>query len=220
MSSTSLEGGCPCGLIRYRLTQPPLLVHCCHCTACQRQTGSAFALNAIIESTSLQLLPSAPASIPASSSSSTTTTTTPSSASTHPIFASLTNATPTSQTKTPTPTPICLPSESGLGTTVLHCPSCLAGLWSHYPDAGPHVSYLRVGTLDRAWEVDPDLHIYTRSRRAFVQLVDGKPQFEAYYPSREALLKPEALERWEALKPMLAAWRAEMMAALTGEQSA
>jgi hypothetical protein len=44
-----LEGGCFCGLVRYRLEAPPMFVHCCHCKDCQRQTGSAFALNALIE---------------------------------------------------------------------------------------------------------------------------------------------------------------------------
>ncbi len=43
------EGGCACGAIRYRLTDEPMFVHCCHCRLCQRQTGSAFVLNAIIE---------------------------------------------------------------------------------------------------------------------------------------------------------------------------
>ena len=44
-----LEGGCTCGAVRYRLTAAPMIVHCCHCRACQRQRGSAFAVNALIE---------------------------------------------------------------------------------------------------------------------------------------------------------------------------
>jgi hypothetical protein len=44
-----LEGGCACGAVRYRLTSAPMFVHCCHCHDCQRQTGSAFVLNALIE---------------------------------------------------------------------------------------------------------------------------------------------------------------------------
>jgi len=44
-----MKGGCTCGAVRYRLTSKPLFVHCCHCTWCQRETGSAFALNAMIE---------------------------------------------------------------------------------------------------------------------------------------------------------------------------
>ena len=55
-----LEGGCDCRLVRYRLEAPPLFVHCCHCRWCQRESGAAFALNAMIESTELQVLSGAP----------------------------------------------------------------------------------------------------------------------------------------------------------------
>ena len=51
----SAEGGCTCRAVRYRLADRPLIVHCCHCRWCQRETGSAFVLNALIESTRLQL---------------------------------------------------------------------------------------------------------------------------------------------------------------------
>jgi hypothetical protein len=43
------EGGCSCGAVRYRLESDPLFVHCCHCLNCQRQTGSAFVINVLIE---------------------------------------------------------------------------------------------------------------------------------------------------------------------------
>ena len=55
MSENTLEGGCTCGQIRYRLTAAPLIVHCCHCTWCQRETGSTFAVNALIESSCVEL---------------------------------------------------------------------------------------------------------------------------------------------------------------------
>ena len=54
------EGGCTCRQVRYRMTRGPLFVHCCHCRWCQRETGSAFALNAMIETERLQLLGAAP----------------------------------------------------------------------------------------------------------------------------------------------------------------
>ena len=44
-----LDGGCDCGLVRYRMQTAPLFVHCCHCRWCQRETGASFALNALIE---------------------------------------------------------------------------------------------------------------------------------------------------------------------------
>ena len=52
----ALEGGCACGAVRYRLASPPMFVHCCHCRDCQRQTGSAFVLNALIEADRVALL--------------------------------------------------------------------------------------------------------------------------------------------------------------------
>ena len=45
-----IEGGCDCGLVRYRMECAPIFVHCCHCRWCQRETGASFALNAMIES--------------------------------------------------------------------------------------------------------------------------------------------------------------------------
>ena len=54
--STDLEGGCTCRSVRYRLASAPLFVHCCHCRWCQRETGSAFALNAMIEADRVALL--------------------------------------------------------------------------------------------------------------------------------------------------------------------
>jgi hypothetical protein len=50
------EGGCTCRHVRYRMMSKPLFVHCCHCRWCQRETGSAFALNAMIESDRVHLL--------------------------------------------------------------------------------------------------------------------------------------------------------------------
>jgi hypothetical protein len=51
-----MDGGCSCGAVRYRLGSAPLFVHCCHCLNCQRQTGSAFAINVLIEADRVELL--------------------------------------------------------------------------------------------------------------------------------------------------------------------
>ena len=56
MQSDDLKGGCACGAARYRLASAPMFVHCCHCRDCQRQTGSAFVLNALIEADRVFLL--------------------------------------------------------------------------------------------------------------------------------------------------------------------
>jgi hypothetical protein len=54
--STFFDGRCTCGFVRYRMTTRPLFVHCCHCRWCQRETGTAFALNALIEANRVQLV--------------------------------------------------------------------------------------------------------------------------------------------------------------------
>jgi len=55
-----MEGRCTCGTIRYRLKERPLFVHCCHCRWCQRETGSAFVMNALIEASAVELLDGQP----------------------------------------------------------------------------------------------------------------------------------------------------------------
>lgn len=50
------KGCCSCGNIQYQLESTPLFIHCCHCTRCQRETGSAFAINAMIEADRVTLL--------------------------------------------------------------------------------------------------------------------------------------------------------------------
>ena len=38
----TLEGGCLCGSVRFRTTQAPMRTIACHCTFCQKVTGSAY----------------------------------------------------------------------------------------------------------------------------------------------------------------------------------
>ena len=53
---TEFSGGCACGEVRYRLRSTPMFVHCCHCTSCQTETGSAFVINALIESDRVEVI--------------------------------------------------------------------------------------------------------------------------------------------------------------------
>jgi hypothetical protein len=63
------EGGCTCRGIRYRVTAEPLYVHCCHCRWCQRETGSAFVLNAMIETDRIEVTQGRPMSVDTPSNS-------------------------------------------------------------------------------------------------------------------------------------------------------
>jgi len=61
--STMFEGTCACGSVRFRMTSKPMFVHCCHCRWCQRETGSAFAINALIEADRVDVVAGAPEAV-------------------------------------------------------------------------------------------------------------------------------------------------------------
>lgn len=56
MTSRARQGGCRCGQVRFRLTQPALLESICHCTGCQRMTGSAFSTTITVPSNGFELI--------------------------------------------------------------------------------------------------------------------------------------------------------------------
>ncbi len=64
-----IEGGCDCRAVRYRMHTAPLIVHCCHCRWCQRESGAAFALNALIEADRVTNLGVEPQLVPTPSNS-------------------------------------------------------------------------------------------------------------------------------------------------------
>ncbi len=59
----SAVGSCACDGVRYRMKSRPFFVHCCHCQWCQRETGSAFVLNAMIESDRVEVIKGAPSTV-------------------------------------------------------------------------------------------------------------------------------------------------------------
>lgn len=132
-----LEGGCSCGAVRYRLKSGPMFVHCCHCRLCQRQTGSAFVLNALIETDRIELLSGQPEPVP-------------------------------------------MPTDSGRPHDIYRCPKCRIAVWSDY-GRRPALRFVRVGTLDDASALAPDVHIFTRSKLPWVTLPPGVPAFSEYY---------------------------------------
>jgi hypothetical protein len=133
------EGGCACGAVRYRLASEPLFVHCCHCLNCQRQTGSAFVINLLIEADRVELL-------------------------------------------TGDPQPVDVPRDDGSVQSIFRCAACQVAVFSTY--SHPAVRFVRAGTLDDPANVTPDVHIFTRSRVAWVELPESVPAFEVYYDQR------------------------------------
>ena len=149
---SGFEGGCSCGAVRYRLTSEPLFVHCCHCLNCQRQTGSAFVINLLIEGDRVAQLAGAPE-------------------------------------------PVDVPRDQGSPQRIYRCPECRVAVYSEY--GSPAILFVRAGTLDDPSQVEPDVHIYTRSKVGWVTLPDSVPAFDVYYDSKE--LWPHAsLERLKA----------------------
>ncbi len=137
-----LTGGCTCRAVRYHMTSNPLFVHCCHCHWCQRETGSAFAINAMIEADRVVLDQGEPDTIHT-------------------------------------------PSNSGKGQKITRCRSCRIALWSNYAGAGDKVRFVRVGTLDDADRVPPDIHIFTSSKQRWVIPPPGVPAVAEYYDRNE-----------------------------------
>jgi hypothetical protein len=129
-----------CGAVRYRLGAEPLVVHCCHCLHCQRQTGSAFVINVVIEADRVELLQGEPVAVD-------------------------------------------VPREPENGVqTVYRCPTCQVAVYSIY--TSPTYRFVRAGTLDDPSAVEPDVHIFTRSKLPWVRLPDGVPAFQVFYPDR------------------------------------
>jgi hypothetical protein len=146
------EGGCACGAVRYRLTSDPLFVHCCHCLNCQRQTGSAFVLNILIEADRVELLAREPE-------------------------------------------PVDVPRDDGSFQRIYRCPGCRVAVFSEYGRS--QVWFVRAGTLDDPRGVEPDVHIYTRSKVGWVTLPESAPAFEEFYDPK-ALWPTATLERYRA----------------------
>ena len=55
-----LTGGCKCGQVRFRMEVAPIITHCCHCRDCQKASGAAFRINAMIETRHLRIIEGQP----------------------------------------------------------------------------------------------------------------------------------------------------------------
>jgi hypothetical protein len=152
--SVAREGGCACGAVRYRFASEPLFVHCCHCLNCQRQTGSAFVINLLIEADRVEVLAGAPEAVD-------------------------------------------VPRDDGSAQRIFRCPTCQVAVYSNYGYS--KVSFVRAGTLDDPSSVEPDVHIYIRSKLPWIRLPESAPAFVEYYDSK-TLWPPASLERLEAVR--------------------
>ena len=79
---------------------------------------------------------------------------------------------------------------------IFRCPTCQVAIYSDY--GRPDIRFVRAGTLDDPSKVTPDVHIFTKSKRAWVTLPESVPAFEIYY-DRNEVWQRESLDRIEAL---------------------
>jgi hypothetical protein len=54
------QGGCQCGALRYRIEAEPVALVACHCTECQRQSGSAFGMSLVVPQQAFRMLSGEP----------------------------------------------------------------------------------------------------------------------------------------------------------------
>ena len=78
------------------------------------------------------------------------------------------------------PACVSMPTESGRPHDVYRCPHCQTAVWSDYGRRGVMV-FVRVSTLDRAHEIEPDVHIFVRSKVPWVLLPEKARAFDIYY---------------------------------------
>jgi len=129
-------------------------VHCCHCLNCQRQTGSGFVVNLLIETDRVELLRGEPEAVDVA-------------------------------------------RDDGSAQRIYRCPACRIAVYSEY--GRPGVLFVRAGTLDDPSSIEPDVHIFTRSKLPWVTLPEGVPAFDVYYDSRQ-LWPAESLHRLAAVR--------------------
>jgi hypothetical protein len=90
------------------------------------------------------------------------------------------------------------PSNSGKGQKIWRCPKCRIAVWSNYAGAGDAVRFVRVGTLDKAGQLPPDIHIFTASKQPWVVLPPAMPAVAEYY-EHEKYWPRDSLDRRKVL---------------------
>ena len=94
------------------------------------------------------------------------------------------------------PVPVTMPVDGGSPNRIFRCPSCRVALYSEYQNRS-QILFVRGGTLEEPAGVQPDVHIYTRSKLPWVRLPESVPAFEAFYDPK-TLWPAASRERWKA----------------------
>ena len=94
------------------------------------------------------------------------------------------------------PQPVAVPRSGGKKQRIWRCPTCQVAVFSQY--TRPEVRFVRGGTLDEPSSIEPDVHIFTKSKLPWITLPDSVPAFDVYYDV-SALWPAASLERFEAV---------------------
>jgi hypothetical protein len=99
------------------------------------------------------------------------------------------------------PRPVDVPRDDGSVQRIYRCPTCQVAVFSEY--GWPELKFVRGGTLDEPSSVEPDVHIFTKSKVPWVSLPEGVPAFDVYYDSKK-LWPAASLDRMDAIKALRA----------------
>ena len=132
--TTNYTGGCQCGDIRYAITGEPQLTVACHCTDCQRLSGSAFGMTLVVAEADFRLV----------------------------------------QGDVETWSSV---SEAGRGKLGAFCPRCGNRIY-HKSEWRRNTVSIKPGTLDDTSWLEPDMHIWTRSKQPWVVIPEGVESHE------------------------------------------
>jgi len=89
-----------------------------------------------------------------------------------------------------------LTAGTGKAHEVFFCDACATTVWSRYHAPPGDTLFVRAGTLDRPEAVEPDVHIFTRSKLPWVVLPAGVPAFESMYGDFASVWSAESLARF------------------------
>lgn len=131
------EGGCHCGAVRYSCEQEPEYTFYCHCTDCQKTTGSPMAMELMVPDSTFK--------------------------STGEVASYV------------------VTGDSGNAVTRCHCANCGSGVFLTCA-SDPGYIFIKVGSLDDASWVEPQMHIFTASKQKWLVINDGLPQFAGMPP--------------------------------------
>ena len=134
--TTHHEGGCQCGDVRYAITGEPRLTVACHCTDCQRQSGSAFGMTLVVNESDFRLV----------------------------------------QGEVKTWSSV---SDAGRAKLGAFCPRCGTRVY-HKPEWRRNCISVKPGTFDDTHWLEPDMHIWTRSKQPWVVIPEGVESHEKH----------------------------------------